>query len=147
MSNMSRLKSIWWRHQELGTIDPRVKHNEEKPEPYAVLPLVIGILILCVGLPILSLPSRLGIIPYDYPPDFLKSSGLLRYLICLLGSFFTFLPWKTPWDLPIPKVVGAGWQVIAAIAFLLMVGLGVTFVRSGWKRAVENKKILKRRNQ
>lgn len=124
--------------------DPRVKHELEPPVPFAGSRVALALAILLVILPALSLPSRIGIVPYAYPRAFIHSSEFLRYCICLVGSWLTFLPAKPPWDLPVPKVVGAGWQVTTAVAFVALVWAGVRLLKDGWAAALKNREQAKK---
>ena len=124
--------------------DPRAKHDLEQPASGAPWRLAVGLVILLVVLPALALPSRFGVIPYAYSHEFETSPEFLRYCICLLGSWLTFLPTKPPWDLPVPKVVGAGWQVAAAILFVALVWVGTGLLKTGWSRVLKNRDIARR---
>jgi hypothetical protein len=144
MTTAQRIKLIWWGDRQAEEHDPRVTHQIEELKPYAALRVLLGLVIILVGLPALVLPSAVGVIPYDYPQGFIQSPAALRYLICLLGSVFTFLSIKPPWDLPFPQVVGTDWQVGVAVLFLVMAYAGVKLVRNGWKCSRSNLATIRR---
>ena len=125
--------------------DPRVKHRLDPLERYAGLRVALGLAILFVGLPSLSLPSDMGVIPYEFPTELLAASTWERYLLSLLGVLFTVLPVEPPWDLPVPVVIGTSWQIAVALTFVVLAVLGVWLIKSGWQAARANQRTLSRR--
>ena len=113
---------------------------------YSLYKFLVGILVV-FALPFLCIPSSIGFVEYDYPPEFLEKSLCAQYWLIFSNNLSILLKNVTHVDLffppTIPKPSADLWKVYLGISFLLGDGIACFLILNALANIRRNKKAFK----